>query len=126
MKYLLLNPAEHFREVVDDARSVVLAGGTLAPVRYGSFYRRLLYRLVRLVRQIGDFVDQLFSYAAERVSSLSCDHIVPRDHVLSCAVGVGPRGGKLEFTFQSRGDKAMVSLVAGTHISSQTINRSLA
>jgi chromosome transmission fidelity protein 1 len=32
LKYLLLNPAHHFREVVDDARSVVLAGGTLAPV----------------------------------------------------------------------------------------------
>jgi chromosome transmission fidelity protein 1 len=59
--------------------------------------------------QIGDFVDQLFSYVAERVTSLSCDHIVPREHVLARSVGVGPRGGKMEFTFQNRGDKAMVT-----------------
>lgn len=33
MKYQLLNPATHFREVVDAARAVVLAGGTMSPVR---------------------------------------------------------------------------------------------
>jgi chromosome transmission fidelity protein 1 len=33
LKYLLLNPEEVFRDVVDEARAVVLAGGTMAPVR---------------------------------------------------------------------------------------------
>jgi chromosome transmission fidelity protein 1 len=33
MTYQLLNPAPHFRDVVDVARSVVLAGGTMSPVR---------------------------------------------------------------------------------------------
>ena len=32
LKYLLLNPTDHFRDVVDQARSVVLAGGTMEPV----------------------------------------------------------------------------------------------
>jgi len=32
MIYQLLNPAPHFREVVDAARSVILAGGTMSPV----------------------------------------------------------------------------------------------
>lgn len=32
MRYILLNPAERFREVVEQARSVVLAGGTMEPV----------------------------------------------------------------------------------------------
>jgi hypothetical protein len=39
LKYQLLNPSTHFREVVEKARSVVLAGGTMSPVvtvRYQS------------------------------------------------------------------------------------------
>lgn len=34
IKYQHLNPATHFKEVVDTARSVVLAGGTMSPVRF--------------------------------------------------------------------------------------------
>ena len=33
IKYQHLNPATYFREVVEVARSVVLAGGTMSPVR---------------------------------------------------------------------------------------------
>lgn len=32
IKYQLLNPSTTFREVVDSARSVILAGGTMSPV----------------------------------------------------------------------------------------------
>ena len=33
IKYQSLNPAPQFRTVVDAARSVILAGGTMSPVR---------------------------------------------------------------------------------------------
>lgn len=33
LKYLLLAPAESFRDIAEDAKAVVLAGGTMAPVR---------------------------------------------------------------------------------------------
>lgn len=33
LKYLLLDPSEHFREIVESARSVILVGGTMSPVR---------------------------------------------------------------------------------------------
>jgi len=33
LKYLLLDPTHHFREIVDEARAVILAGGTMSPVR---------------------------------------------------------------------------------------------
>ena len=33
IKYQSLNPAPQFRAVVDTARSVILAGGTMSPVR---------------------------------------------------------------------------------------------
>lgn len=32
LKYQLLNPSPNFMEVVEEARSVVLAGGTMSPV----------------------------------------------------------------------------------------------
>ena len=35
-KYILLNPAERFRKVVEEARCVVLAGGTMTPVSESS------------------------------------------------------------------------------------------
>jgi hypothetical protein len=33
LRYMLLNPAEHFQSVIDEARCIVLAGGTMEPVR---------------------------------------------------------------------------------------------
>ena len=33
LKYMLLDPSEHFREVVEESRAVILAGGTMSPVR---------------------------------------------------------------------------------------------
>lgn len=33
LKYLLLDPTFHFKEVVEEARAVILAGGTMSPVR---------------------------------------------------------------------------------------------
>jgi len=33
LKYQLLNPEAAFKEVIEEARSVVLAGGTMSPVR---------------------------------------------------------------------------------------------
>ena len=34
LKYMLLDPTYHFKEIVEDARAVILAGGTLSPVRH--------------------------------------------------------------------------------------------
>ena len=33
LKYLLLDPMHHFKEIVDEARAVIMAGGTMSPVR---------------------------------------------------------------------------------------------
>ena len=33
LKYMLLDPTHHFSEIVEDARAVILAGGTMSPVR---------------------------------------------------------------------------------------------
>lgn len=42
IRYHLLNPAPHFKDVVDEARSVVIAGGTMSPVSIVLLYRKAI------------------------------------------------------------------------------------
>lgn len=74
MKYQLLNPSEHFKEVVEEARSVVLAGGTMAPVRPPPASSTPVRS--RTSGQINDFRQQLFSYLPpDKLSIFSCSHV---------------------------------------------------
>ncbi|KAK6903226.1 hypothetical protein I203_108491 [Kwoniella mangroviensis CBS 8507] len=83
IKYVLLNPAERFREIVEEARSVILAGGTMEP--------------------ISDFLQQLFpSIPKDRFSTLSCSHVIPKENLLTQVVCVGPRKTELEFKYSNR------------------------
>lgn len=42
LRYMLLNPAEHFQSVIDEARCIVLAGGTMEPVRVTNIGQKML------------------------------------------------------------------------------------
>ncbi|SCZ99515.1 BZ3500_MvSof-1268-A1-R1_Chr3-1g06054 [Microbotryum saponariae] len=89
LKYMLLAPSESFKDVTEEARSVVLAGGTMEPM--------------------SDFRDQLFPYLpSERFSTFSCGHVVPPDHIACFAVSKGPTGGSLEFKFDRRKDEKLL------------------
>ncbi|KAH7336846.1 DNA repair helicase [Rhizoctonia solani] len=95
LKYQLLNPSTHFQEVVEKARSVVLAGGTMSP--------------------IGDFHTQLFSYLPlERLVVYSCGHVVPKSNIRTIVLGKGPRGKLLEFKFGARGDEELIGELGQT------------
>ncbi|XP_045425452.1 putative ATP-dependent RNA helicase DDX11-like protein 8 isoform X4 [Lemur catta] len=85
LKFLLLNPAVHFAQVVKECRALVIAGGTLQPV--------------------SDFREQLLACAgaeAERVVEFSCGHVIPPDNILPIVLCSGVSGQPLEFTFQRR------------------------
>ncbi|XP_012634894.2 ATP-dependent DNA helicase DDX11 [Microcebus murinus] len=85
LKFLLLNPAVHFAQVVKECRAVVIAGGTLQPV--------------------SDFREQLLACAgveAERVVEFSCGHVIPPDNILPIVLCNSISGQPLEFTFQRR------------------------
>eukprot|EP00899_Mesostigma_viride_P006276 jgi/Mesvir1/1564/Mv25078-RA.3 len=83
VKFVMLNAAAQFQQVVDEARAVILIGGTLQPV--------------------GDMVSQLFPHVpAGRVNLFSCRHIVPKGNLLAMAVACGPTGKRLELAFQNR------------------------
>ncbi|KAI9772002.1 MAG: ATP-dependent DNA helicase chl1 [Geoglossum simile] len=89
LEYLLLDPTHHFREIVEEARAVVLAGGTMSPM--------------------SDYIDHLFSYVSpDRIRTLSCGHVIPAQNLTACAVSKGPTGVDFEFTFEKRNLDAMV------------------
>ncbi|KAK1225406.1 ATP-dependent DNA helicase chl1 [Marasmius sp. AFHP31] len=89
VKYQLLNPAPHFREIVDEARSVILAGGTMSPM--------------------SDVVNQLFSHLPpERMSTFSCGHIIPSSNLLTVAVTKGPRGTDLDYKANRQTDSGAI------------------
>ncbi|KAG9315576.1 DNA helicase chl1, partial [Chiua virens] len=90
IKYQLLNPSTSFREVVENARSVILAGGTMSP--------------------ISDVIAQLFpGLPSERLTTFSCGHIVPRSHVQTLCVTKGPAGSLLEFKYAQQTDQNLLS-----------------
>ncbi|XP_012940455.1 ATP-dependent DNA helicase DDX11, partial [Aplysia californica] len=85
LKFLMLNPAVHFVSVLREARSVVVAGGTMQPV--------------------SEFKDQLFHAAGispARVMEFACGHVVPGSQLLPMAVARGPSGQTLDLTYQNR------------------------
>ncbi|KAF8579814.1 DNA repair helicase [Ramaria rubella] len=90
LKYQLLNPSNHFKEVVEAARSVILAGGTMSP--------------------IGDFQFQLFPFlAARQLNIFTCGHVIPSANLQTLVIGKGPRGGELQFKYDQRGNQDMLA-----------------
>lgn len=89
LRYLLLDPTEHFREIVSEARAVVLAGGTMSPM--------------------DDYINHFFHYLPlERISTLSCGHVIPKKNLIAMPVAKGPSGVDFDFTFEKRGDKRVI------------------
>ena len=89
LKYLNLDAGGPFREVVGQARSIILAGGTLQPV--------------------AAMVAQLFGgLPPARLRMYSCGHIIPRDSLTAFAVGAGPTGVPFDFRYASRAADALV------------------
>ena len=90
LRYALLDPREHFRDIVEEARAVVLAGGTMSPT--------------------SDYADYLFSYInADRLRTFSFGHVVPAENIFATAITKGPSGIGFDFTFGARGNEKMIA-----------------
>lgn len=108
IKYQHLNPSTYFQEVVQTARSVVLAGGTMSPV--GFELRKSWNELTNYGCQMSDIVNQLFSsLPPEKLVTFSCGHIIPPENLKALVVRKGSRGGDLQFKYEQRNDQALVS-----------------
>ncbi|CAZ82635.1 unnamed protein product [Tuber melanosporum] len=89
LRYMLLDPAHHFQEIVEEARAVILAGGTMEPMN--------------------DYTNHLFPYLPkEKIRTLSCGHVIPKENLTALPVTKGPGGREFEFTFEKRMQPAMI------------------
>lgn len=92
LRYMLLDPTNHFRDIVEEARAVILAGGTMSPM--------------------DDYIQHLFSYLpASRIMTLSCGHVIPSSNLVAWPVTAGQDSDEFDFTFAKRNSKAMITSV---------------
>ncbi|UYV63357.1 DDX11 [Cordylochernes scorpioides] len=97
VKFLLLNSAQKFEDVVNGCRSLILAGGTMEP--------------------ISEYVDQLFKPAgvpAERITHFSCGHIVDPGNLLALTLVKGPSGLAFDLSYKNRGSASLIQEVGRT------------
>lgn len=80
VKYMLLDPAEHFRNIVEEARAVILAGGTMSPME--------------------DYKQQLFPYLDD-ITTFSCGHLIPSSNLFVRTI-TSDQNGSIDFTFKCR------------------------
>lgn len=89
LEYMLLDPTHPFQEVVNEARAVILAGGTMSPM--------------------SDYVSHLFPYLPpDRIRTLSCGHVVPATSLFASPIATGPNGLVFDFTYSNRTSYAMI------------------
>ncbi|PSN64687.1 DNA repair helicase [Corynespora cassiicola Philippines] len=92
LRYMLLDPTFHFKDIVEDARAVVLAGGTMSPM--------------------SDYEQHLLSYLdPSKITTLSCGHVIPPSNLLAIPVVRTSSGNEFDFTFEKRmSEKMMIDL----------------
>lgn len=95
LKYMLLDPTFHFKEIVEEARAVILSGGTMSPM--------------------DDYIKHLFSYTSpSRIMTLSCGHVIPPSNLLAWPVIQGNDGIDFDLTFEKRETKSMIDRIGDT------------
>lgn len=85
LQFLLLNASSQFSDIVKEARSVIVAGGTMKP--------------------ISEFKNRLFINAGaepERIVEFACDHIIPAENILPIIVTKGAKNETLLFNYENR------------------------
>jgi chromosome transmission fidelity protein 1 len=116
-RYLLLDPSNEFKNVLDEAHSVILAGGTLRPFvhlateLFGS--ERLLVEQAKIseLQQKGDTKVSCTSVSTT-LTTFTCGHVVPSRNVLMTCMSKGPTGVTLDFRHSSRFHDAICNELA--------------
>lgn len=87
LSYMLLDPSEVFRDIVDEAKCVILAGGTMEPTE--------------------DYYNYLFPYVRkEQVRKFTCGHVIPKENLEVFVMG--KRTVDFEFSFDKRDNLNMI------------------
>lgn len=88
INYMLLDPSEVFKDIVERARCVILCGGTMEP--------------------FSDFTNYLFPYVPQnQIKSFSCGHIIAKDNLKVFCID-HYKSSSFEFQFDKRNDEKMI------------------
>lgn len=112
LRFLMLNPSVHVEPLLRQARTLVLAGGTMRPF---DAFRSQLFPV-------------LSAQSPQRIHEFSCGHVVPHEHIQALIVRSGPvpapsAGGggggtdapvEFSFTHARRNDRAQLDALGAT------------
>ncbi|KAK0423304.1 hypothetical protein QR680_008071 [Steinernema hermaphroditum] len=84
-RFLLLNPAEKLKDLVKEARSVLLVGGTMEPAE-----------------QLIDAFERVCEVPKDSIARFSCGHVVGDDQLTAVSLARGPNGQDLTLTYANR------------------------
>lgn len=103
LRYVSLNPETYFKEIVEQAHSIILAGGTMSPS--------------------SDFIDMLFEPGPvrERIVQFNCGHLIPKENCIAVILSSGPTGIPLELSYANRLEPSVVAELGQTLINLATI-----
>ncbi|KAG0293227.1 DEAD H (Asp-Glu-Ala-Asp His) box helicase 11 [Dissophora globulifera] len=104
LKFMLLNPANVFKPLVDEARSVVLAGGTMEPVSdlLSHLFPYLKKGDAGNLVQPGQAAVVGTGMSYPRIHRFTCGHVIPKENLLTLVMEKTPTGGSLELNFANR------------------------
>ena len=112
MRFVALHPAIYFQEIVEEARAVVLVGGTLRP--FNHLAAELLDRSYLADASKADesarreSTKDSTTYSSAKLTTFTCSHVIPDSHVLLQCLSKGPSNITLDFRHQSRGNDCIM------------------
>lgn len=104
LKFILLNPSSQFKQMTEEARSIVLAGGTMQP--------------------FDEFVDLLFGPLGidrQRMSVFSCGHVIDKNHLYAATLANGPTGKPLELSYKTKSSLETLDEIGRTIMNIATV-----
>jgi chromosome transmission fidelity protein 1 len=97
LRFALINPSTHFKQIIDQARSVLFLGGTLRPFSLISS-QLFPHLLVSPSHQ-----------SSRAIVEYSCGHIIPPSHINATILTHGPSGSPLNFRYSTRNSSTILS-----------------
>ena len=107
-RYVLLNPAAQFEDIVDEAHAIALVGGTIRP--FSHIASELVQAAIPNALEDAAKADSgaekssitSFSSISSNLTTFSCGHVVPSSNVFMMTLPSGPTATTLDFRHSSR------------------------
>lgn len=89
ISYMLLDPSQIFKPIIEQCRCLILCGGTMEPIK--------------------DYTELLFPYLeSDQIRTFSCDHIIPDENLMVMPITYY-KETDFDFTFGNRNNSTLIS-----------------